>query len=152
MDVLFKRRSDADFLEAIYEDQWLLRFGSQYALNDRIRLQVGYAWNDNPMRGPAVTSIRGVPLPDGVPALRYIQGQFAAICQDRFTGGIGIRDILPGIDFDLFAGGMFEASDRFARTVAPVEGYWIGFGLTWRFGRGAYEDLGISTDWGCVTE
>ena len=147
MDVLFKRHSDADFLRAIYEDQWVLQFGSQYALSDRIRLRAGYAWNDNPMRGPSATSIGGVPLPDGVPALRYIQGQFAAICQHRITGGIGMRDVLPGIDFDLFAGGMFEASDRFAGTVASVESYWVGFGLTWRFGRGACEDLGIPSDW-----
>ena len=36
-----------------------------------------------------------------------------------------------------------------ADTIASVESYWIGFGLTWRFGRGACEDLGIANDWGC---
>lgn len=152
VDFVFKRHSDADFLQAIYKDQWLVQLGSQYSVNDRVRLRAGYAWNDNPMRGAAITSIGGVPLPDGIPALRYVQGQFAAISQHRITGGIGLRDALPGVDMDLFAGGMFEASDRFADTVASVESYWIGFGLTWRFGRGACEDLGIPDDWGCAAE
>lgn len=150
VDVLFKRHSDADFLRAIYDDQWVLQFGSQYALNDRVRLRAGYAWNEDPMRGPVVSSVGGVPVPDGIPGARYIQGQFAAICQHRITGGIGVRDVLPGVDFDLFAGGMFEASERFAGTIASVESYWIGFGLTWRFGRGACEDLGVPNDWGCA--
>ena len=57
-------------------------------------------------------------LPDGVPALRYIQGQFAAISQHRITVGIGHADVLPGLDFDLFAGGMFKNTDQFAVTIA----------------------------------
>ncbi|WP_161604607.1 OmpP1/FadL family transporter [Roseiconus nitratireducens] len=148
MDVLFKRYSDADFFSAIYDDQWVYQFGAQYALNQRVRLRAGYAYNENPMRQDATfTSIGGVPLPDGVPALRYIQGQFAAISQHRITGGIGVRDVLPGIDFDLYAGGMFENTDRFATTFASVEGYWLGAAVTWRFGRGADHCLHIPDSW-----
>jgi long-chain fatty acid transport protein len=77
-----------------------------------------------------------VPLPDGVPALRYIQGQFAAVSQHRITGGIGLTDVLPGIDLDILAGGMFNESDQFASTIASVESYWIGSYITWRFGCG----------------
>ena len=49
--------------------------------------------------------------------------------------------MLPGVDFDLFAGGMFDASLSFAggAVVSSLESYWIGAGLTWRFGRGACE-------------
>jgi long-chain fatty acid transport protein len=77
----------------------------------------------------------GVPLPDGVPALRYIQGQFAAVSQHRVTGGVGFLNVMPGMDLDFLAGGMFEGTDQFASTVASVESYWLGAYLTWRFGR-----------------
>ncbi len=70
-------------------------------------------------------------------AMRYVQGQFAAISQHRLTGGVGIRDVLPGLDLDLYAGGMFKNSGRYGHTIASLEGYWVGAGLTWRFGRGA---------------
>lgn len=149
MDVLFKRYSDADFLRGIYDDQWVFQFGTQYAVNKRVRFRLGYAYNENPMRqNPVVTSIGGVPMPDGIPGVRYAQGQFAAVSQHRLTGGVGIRDALPGVDFDLFAGGMFEGTDQFADTIVSVESYWLGAGLTWRFGRGVCEELAVADDWG----
>jgi len=148
VDVLYKRWSDADFFRAIYDDQWVYQFGAQYSLTSRLRLRAGYAYNENPMRQNAnITSIGGVPLPDGVPALRYVQGQFAAISQHRITGGVGIRDVLPGVDFDVYAGGMFKNTDRFANTFASVESYWIGAGITWRFGRGSDRCLHIPNNW-----
>jgi hypothetical protein len=46
-------------------------------------------------------------------------------------------DVLPGLDFDAFAGGMFAASQTFGTlTSIRAESYWIGAGFTWRFGRG----------------
>ncbi len=149
VDVLYKVHSDADFLRALYKDQWVFQFGAQYKWNPCLRLRAGYAYNENPMRDAIVTSIGDVPLPDGIPGLRYIQGQFAAISQHRITAGVGRRDVLPGIDFDFFAGGMFENTDQFASTIARVESYWLGFGLTWRFGRGACERLPVPDEWGC---
>lgn len=138
-DVLYKIHSDADFLREIYTDQWVFQLGAQYAVTPRMRFRMGYAYNENPMRDPGAVTIGGVTLPDGVPALRYIQGQFASICQHRVTGGVGMRDVLPGLDLDVFAGGMFEEDDQFASTIASVESYWAGLGMTWRFGRGAVE-------------
>lgn len=138
-DVLYIVNSDSDFLKEIYKNQWVLQLGTQYSLTPRTRLRLGYAYNENPMRDASVTSIGGVSLPDGVPALRYVQGQFAAISQHRITGGVGVRDVLPGLDFDMFAGGMFKGSEQFASTKASVESYWVGFGATWRYGRGAAE-------------
>ena len=64
---------------------------------------------------------------------------FAAIPQHRLTGGVGIADMLPGVDFDLLAGGMFKTSQTFDITTATVQSYWIGAGMTWKFGRGAVE-------------
>lgn len=149
MDVLYKQYDDCDFLGDIYKNQWVYQFGAQYAANRRVRLRLGYAYNENPMRDAQVTQIGGVPLPDGIPALRYIQGQFAAVSLHRVTAGVGLRDVLPGVDVDTFAGGMFENSDQFASTIASVESYWIGVGLTWRFGRGACERLPAPDQWGC---
>lgn len=134
-DVLFKRYSQADFLSSIYKDQWVYLFGTQYAITPGTRLRLGYSFNQNPMRDVNSVSIGGVTLPDGVPAMRYVQGQFAAISQHRITAGVGKRDMLPGVDVDLFAGYAFDATDRFAATQVNISGnYWVGFGLTWRFG------------------
>lgn len=147
MDVLYKQHSKADFLNVLFNDQWVYQFGAQYKVNRRVRARLGYAYNDNPMRSAVLGSVGGVPLPDGIPAVRYVQGQFAAISQHRLTGGIGMCDVLPGVDFDVFAGGMFKNTDRFAGTIASVESYWVGAGITWRFGRGACERLPAPDEW-----
>lgn len=148
VDILYKHHSDADFLKAIYNNQWAYQFGAQYAASQRLRLRAGYAYNENPMRqDPVINSIGGVQLPDGIPALRYVQGQFAAVNEHRITAGVGVRDVLPGIDLDLFAGGMFENSDRFADTFVSVESYWLGGALTWRFRRGSGHCLRTPDEW-----
>ncbi|TWU34535.1 Outer membrane protein transport protein (OMPP1/FadL/TodX) [Novipirellula aureliae] len=148
MDIVYKHHSNADFLKEIYNNQWVYQFGAQYAVSPRLRLRAGYAYNENPMRqDPSVTSIGGVDLPDGIPALRYVQGQFAAISQHRITGGVGIRDMLPGVDVDLFAGGMFENTDQFADTISSLESYWVGGAITWRFRRGSGQCLPIPCEW-----
>lgn len=149
MDAIYKIHSNADFLRAIYKDQWVLQFGAQYQVNSRICLRAGYGWNSDPMAGPRITSIGGVPFPDGVPGLRYVQGQFAAVSTQRITGGVGVRDLLPGLDFDLFAGGMFRNSENFATTTASVESWWAGGGFTWRFRRGACDCLCVADQWCC---
>lgn len=134
-DAIYKLHSEADALKALYKDQWAVQAGSQFAATDRLRLRLGYAWNENPMKDAQPVSIGGVTLPDGVPAVRYVQGQFAPITQHRITTGIGLSDVLPGIDFDLFAGYAFKATDTLAATTVTVsDNYWIGFGTTWRFG------------------
>jgi long-chain fatty acid transport protein len=148
MDVLYIQNSDAAFLKAIYNDQWVWQFGMQYRCNRRLKLRLGYAYNDNPMRQNVGGSAGGVAPPAGVPAVRYVQGQFAAISQHRITGGAQIANLLPGVDLDIFAGGMFENTDQFSTTIATVESYWAGVGLTWRFGRGACERLPAPDQWG----
>lgn len=143
-DVLFKQYSDADFFKAIYNDQWVVQVGSQLSPTARTRLRLGYAFAENAMRDIPGTSVGGI-VP---PSVQYVQAQFAAINEHRLTGGIGFRDLLPGWDFDLFAGGMFDTSDRFSTTTASVASYWLGAGLTWRFGRGAYCESCPPSRWG----
>lgn len=138
VDFLYKQWSQTDLFGQVYDDQWAVQAGTQYALTPNSRVRLGYGVNENPMRGPAITSVAGIPLPDGVPAFRYIQGQFATITQHRITLGFGVSDLLmDGFDFDMFAGYAFEASDTFASTrVSLDDNYWLGAGFTWRFGAG----------------
>ncbi|MBS0264748.1 MAG: hypothetical protein JSS02_22630 [Planctomycetes bacterium] len=138
-DILYKQWSQSQLFGQIYDDQWAFQFGGQYEWNPRLRLRLGYAYNQNPLSGPVVTNIAGIPVPDGIPAARYVQAQFAAITQNRITTGFGIRDVfMPGIDLDVFAGYAFNASDRLATTTVSIhDNYWVGGGLSWRIGAGA---------------
>lgn len=130
-DAIYKMHSEADTLKSIYRDQWAVQVGSQFAATEHTRLRLGYAYNENPMKTATPGPIGGVTFP----AVEYVQGQFAAITQHRITTGVGVCDILPGIDFDLFAGYAFEATDQLGATQVNIDGnYWIGFGTTWRFG------------------
>jgi long-chain fatty acid transport protein len=77
----------------------------------------------------------------------YIQALFPNFSEHRISGGIGVKDILPGVDLDLFAGGMFNDTHRFNQTAASAESYWVGFGTTWRFGRGGCKHLCVPERW-----
>ena len=91
------------------------------------------------MRDIAGGSAGGILPPGGAAHIQYIEALFAAIPQHRLTGGVSVHDVLPGIDWDLFAGGMFEDLQTFGITTATVKSYWVGTGITWRFCRGACE-------------
>jgi hypothetical protein len=51
------------------------------------------------------------------------------------------------VDVDLFAGGMFDDTQAFGDTAVSVESYWVGFGTTWRFGRGGCEHQRVPDQW-----
>lgn len=143
VDAIYKFYSQADTLKAIYRDQWAVQVGSQFAATEQMRLRLGYAYNENPMKSAQLGPIGGVPFP----AAEYVQAQFAAITQHRITTGVGVRDVLPGIDVDVFAGYSFEATDQFTNTTVDISGnYWIGFGTTWRFGGRAAGNVAESVD------
>ena len=139
-DLVYKQWTSTELFGELYHDQWALQLGSQYAIG-RVRLRMGYVWAENPIRENPGQSAGGISPPNGRPVIEYVQSTLAVVNQHRISGGIGIVDVLPGIDYNLFAGGMFEASQDFAggSVTASVESYWIGTGLTWRFGRGASE-------------
>lgn len=140
LDAVFQQYSETAMFGDLFNDQWAVQLGAQYALTDRVRLRLGYAWNENPMRDSVGDRLSGILPPEGVAQVQYIEALFAAIPQDRITGGVSVRDVLPGVDLDLFAGGMFEQSQTFGITTATVASYWIGTGITWRFGRGGCEE------------
>lgn len=134
LDVMYVQWSEADLWKAIYQDQWALACGAQYSLG-RVVLRAGYAWNENPLR-PEV----GVELNDGLNVggnlLRYLQAtQGPAISQHRITTGFGIKEILPSVDLDMFAGAQLRQSQSLGLgSSASYVAWFAGFGLTWRFG------------------
>jgi long-chain fatty acid transport protein len=147
VDLLYKLWNEADSFDALYDNQWVVQLGSQYAVG-KYRFRTGYVWAENPLDPTPGTSIGGVIQPGELRAVRYAQGLLAVTCQHRLTGGIGIRDFLPGIDFDLMAGGMFRDQEQLGNfTSTSIESYWLGGGLTWRFGRGSCQPLDVPNQW-----
>ena len=103
---------------------------------------------ENPIDPNPELSAGGVTPPGTVNAIQYIQGTLAVINPHRISAGVGVRDVLPGIDLDLMGGGMFEASEQLgALTAVSVESYWAGAGITWRFGRGSCRRLPAPNQW-----
>ncbi|MGC3968170.1 MAG: hypothetical protein QM775_12610 [Pirellulales bacterium] len=134
-DFLIKEYSDAALFDAMYRNQAVFQFGAQYSLQ-RLRLRAGYVYAQNPLKTITSTEAGGVVPPGGLPAVEYVQEQLAAINRNRISFGIGMVDVIPGLDVDFYAGGMFrEAAQLGAFTNVNVESYWVGFGTTYRFGR-----------------
>jgi len=115
-----------------------MQLGMQYTVNPRIKLRAGYALAGNPIDPNTGTTVDGIVIPGGIPSVKYLQAQYGVINQHRLSLGMGISDVLPGLDFDVLGGGMFPASEQFGQfTSVSLNSYWVGAGLTWRFGRGA---------------
>ena len=129
-DAVYKNWGDAAFFQALYKDQWAFQFGAQYATSERCRLRLGYAFNEDPTRDTVPGTIGGVVPVGGIPAVQYVQGQFAAISQHRLTGGFGITGLLPNTNLDVTVGGVFENEKSFGDTTAELDGYFISFGFT----------------------
>ena len=99
-----------------------------------MKYRLGYSYNTNPTNHNVGNRLAGFPVAQDQIQL-FQAASLPAISQHRFTGGIGRQDVLPGLDWDFFAGGLFGASDEFgARTTASVAAYYLGTGLTWRYG------------------
>lgn len=147
VDVLYKQWDQAALYEAVYDNQWVIQLGAQYSVGN-YRLRAGYAWAENPIDDTPGSNLGGVIQPGGFPAVRYTQGLLAITSQHRISAGIGIVDILPGLDMDLMAGGMFRDEEQLGNfTTTSIESYWIGLGLTWRFGRGSCCTLPAPESW-----
>ncbi len=133
-DFLFKNWDDAQLYSTIYRDQWAFQFGGQYDLG-RVKLRAGYMFAQNQLDPTPGAGLGGVAPPDGIPAVRYAQGLLAVANPHRLSFGVGMRDVmLPGLDLDVMAGGMFRNTEQLgpSTTVSTVS-YWIGGGMTWRF-------------------
>ncbi len=133
-DIVYRFYGNAEFFRAIFDNQLAVNFGGQYDMG-RYKLRFGYVWAENLMKDVPDSTIGGVAPPGGVAAIEYVQAQFAAIAKHRISAGIGVPDVLPGLDLDLFVGGMFENGQEFGESAGSIEGYWMGGGLSWHFGR-----------------
>ena len=137
VDVIYKNWNATDLYGSVYNDQWVLQLGAQYT-SGRYKLRTGYAWVQNPIDSAPGSNLGGIVEPGGSLAVRYTQGLLAITGQHRISGGIGIADVLPGVDMDIMAGGMFRDTEQLgAATQTSVASYWLGAGMTWRFGRGS---------------
>ncbi len=147
VDLLYKLWDEADLFSAVYDNQFVVQLGAQLT-QGRYRFRAGYVWAENPIDSTPGTEIGGIVQPGDIAAVRYTQGLMAITCQHRISFGVGVVDFLPGIDMDLMAGGMFNDSEQLGDfTTTSVESYWIGTGLTWRFGRGSCERLPAPDRW-----
>ncbi|MCG8584040.1 MAG: outer membrane protein transport protein [Pirellulales bacterium] len=148
MDVLYKQWKNADLFSTFYTNQWVFQFGTQYELNRKVRLRAGYVYAEDITEPNPGNSAGGVTPPGLTNGLQYVQATLPAINEHRISGGIGCRDVLPGVDIDISAGGMFPATQEYGSlTTIDLESYWLAFGITWRFGRGACERLPVPDHW-----
>ena len=126
-------RENAPLYEDIYINQWAFALGGQLT-RGKLKYRLGYSYNTNPVNHTVGDNLAGFPV--GQAAVQLFQAtSTAAISQHRITGGIGREGFLiPNLDLDLFAGGLLNAHDEFGASQASVAVYYIGLGLTWRFG------------------
>ena len=136
-DALYLDWRSAALFKNLYRGQWVMQLGAQYRATDRVKLRIGYALAQNPLNPAVGTRIGPIDVPGGIPSVKYLQSQFAIINEHRMAAGAGIEDLLmEGLDLDVFAGGMFPASEQLGdATHVNVASYWIGLGFTWHFDR-----------------
>lgn len=135
-DALFLDWDSAALFKSIYRPQWVMQLGGQYRATDRLKIRAGYALAENPIDGSFGDTIGPVVVPGGVKSVKYLQSQFAIVNQHRISAGFGYSDLMPGLDFDAFAGGMFPATQLLGdATRVDISSYWIGIGFTWHFDR-----------------
>jgi len=148
IDVLYKLWDQTNLFGAVYDNQWVVQVGTQYT-SGKYRLRAGYAYAQNPLSPNPGPNLGGITPPGGIPSVFYTQALLAVANPHRISAGIGMVDVLPGIDMDLMAGGMLRDHEQEGPiTSTSVASYWVGFGLTWRFGRGACCRLPVPNDWG----
>jgi long-chain fatty acid transport protein len=133
VDVYYKLWEDAALYDDVFLNQWAFAIGSQLT-RGKTKYRLGYSYNSNPLSHSVGDRLSGLPV--GQDAVQLFQAaSMATINQHRITGGIGRQGFLvPSLDLDLFAGGLLHASDQFGDTEASVAAYYIGMGLTWRYG------------------
>ena len=133
-DVYYKLWEDAALWQDVWLNQWAFAVGTQLTRGN-MKYRLGYSCNSNPTNHNVGTSFDGIPVspPTNFSSIR--QPFCPSVNQNRITGGVGRQDfLLPGLDLDLFAGGMLPASDNFGpHNSASLAIYYIGMGMTWRY-------------------
>jgi long-chain fatty acid transport protein len=142
VDVLYKLWDHTALFGSFYDDQLVVQIGSQLTMG-RVKLRAGYVWAENPIDQTPGLNLGGIVQPGDLPAVRYSQALVAVTSQNRVSLGVGVADVLPGVDMDIMGGGMFKDTEQLGPfTTSSIESYWVGLGLTWRFDRGSCERTG----------
>jgi len=132
-DVYYKLWESAPLWEDVYVNQWAFAVGAQLTRN-KLKYRLGYSYNTNPINHSVGDSLDGFPVGQSAVQL-YQASSTAVINQHRITAGIGRQGFLvPSLDLDVFAGGLLNAHDEFGDSQASVAVYYVGTGLTWRYG------------------
>ncbi|MGO8691944.1 MAG: hypothetical protein ACLQLG_20175 [Thermoguttaceae bacterium] len=98
-----------------------------------MRSDFGYSYNTNLLNDVVVGNLDGCLVGQSAVQLFPAAGT-ATINQHQIAGGIGRQCFLmPILDLDLFAGGLFNAHDEFGDSQASVAVYYAGTRLTWRY-------------------
>ena len=132
-DVYYKLWENADLWQDVMENQWALAVGSQLT-RGRTKYRLGYSYNSNPMDHNVGDGLSHLPVAQN--AIQFLQASsMPFINQHRITAGIGREDFLiQGLNLDVFAGGLLDATDQFGPFETSVAVYYVGLGLTWQFG------------------
>jgi long-chain fatty acid transport protein len=132
-DVYYKLWDSAALYEDVFVNQWAFAVGAQLTRGQN-KFRLGYSYNSNPLDHNVGTSLDGFPIAQDQLQL-FQAASVATITQHRISGGIGRSGFLvPNLDLDLFAGGLFPASDDFGNNHVSVAAYYLGLGLTWKYG------------------
>jgi long-chain fatty acid transport protein len=132
-DVYYKLWEHAPLWQDVFVNQWAFAVGTQYT-HCRMKYRLGYSYNSNPINHNVGNSLDGFPVTQE--QIQLFQASAAPVVnQHRLTAGVGRQGfLLPSIDLDLFAGGLFDASDDFgSHSQASCAMYYIGMGLTWKY-------------------
>lgn len=130
VDIIYKNWKNAAFWRDYYTNQWVYALGAQYTQGNW-KYRAGYAYANNPidLSAGSAGGIASQALSN------YLQAtELAAISKHRLTVGLGYANILPGLDFDMYGGGLLQESSDFGPfSSAKAYAWYAGFGLTWRF-------------------
>ena len=109
----------------------------RHAIHSRLEQITGSAILTTPIRSTTTLGQISTASLIGQANVQLFQaGSTPLVNQHRLTFGFGKTGFLiPNLDLDTFAGVMFKGVDSFgADTTASLALYYIGTGLTWRFG------------------
>ncbi len=136
-DIYYKLWEDAALWQDVLVNQWAVAVGAQLT-RGKIKYRLGYSYNSNPINHNVGDRLDRLPVAQADVQL-FQAASVAFVNQHRITGGVGCQGFLiPNLDLDLFAGGLLPAQDTFgATTQASVAVYYVGMGLTWRYGDGS---------------
>jgi long-chain fatty acid transport protein len=132
-DVYYKLWDDAALWQDVLVNQWAFAVGTQLT-RGKMKYRLGYSYNSNPINHSVGDHLDGFPI--GQANVQLFQAASVPLVnQHRLTGGVGLQGFLvPSLDLDLFAGGLFKGQDEFGASTASVALYYIGMGMTWRYG------------------